>query len=102
MDFDDTTAKALCGVMEKALTDYGIDAILAKTLAERACQPVVRKGAKVVRTKAKRKASAYSKKYGAAFKRVAKKYKKKNGGWKKDGFRLAQAAAHRIARGGKR
>ena len=45
-----------------------------------------------------RKASEYSKRYGRAFKRLAHKYKKKNGSWKKDGFKRAQAAAHREAR----
>ena len=49
-----------------------------------------------------RKASAYSRKYKAAFKRVSKQYKKKNGEWKKDGFRRAVKAAHRIAGGKKR
>lgn len=45
----------------------------------------------------KRKASAYSKRYGAAFKRLAPKYKKKSGGWKKDGFRLCGKAARKVA-----
>ena len=45
-----------------------------------------------------RKASAYSKRYGAAFKRLAKKNKKKGGGWKKGGFARTQKAAHRAAR----
>ena len=44
-----------------------------------------------------RKASAYSKAYGRAFKRVAPKYKKKNGSWKKDGFKRAQKEAHKLA-----
>ena len=48
--------------------------------------------------KAKRKPSAYSKRYGAAFKRIAPKYKNKRGGWKKDGFKRAQKAAHKEAR----
>ena len=42
-----------------------------------------------------RKASAYSKKYGAAFKRIAPDFQKKNGEWKKNGFRNAVRAAHR-------
>ena len=46
----------------------------------------------------KRKASAYSKKYGRAFKKVAPKYKKKNGGWKAGGFKAAQKAAHKMAK----
>lgn len=45
-----------------------------------------------------RKPSAYSRRYGAAFKRVASKYKNKRGGWKKDGFKRAQKAAHRLAK----
>lgn len=48
--------------------------------------------------KPKRKRSAYNRKYAAAFKKVQKKFKKKNGGWMKDGFKRAQREAHRIAR----
>ena len=48
--------------------------------------------------KPKRKASAYSKRYGAAFRKVAPKFKKKNGSWKTDGFKKAQKAAHKLAR----
>jgi hypothetical protein len=48
--------------------------------------------------KAKRKASAYSIKYGKAFKKVAKKYKTKSGAWMKDGFKRAQKAAHKLAK----
>ncbi len=48
--------------------------------------------------KAKRKASAYSKKYGAAFKKVAKQHKTKSGSWKKGGFKKAQKAAHKLAK----
>jgi hypothetical protein len=48
--------------------------------------------------KKKRKASAYSKRYAAAFKKVQGKYKKKNGGWMKDGFKRAQKAAHAMAK----
>jgi len=53
---------------------------------------------KAVKAKKPRKASAYSKKYGRAFKKVAKRYKKKNGSWKKNGFKLAQKAAHKEAK----
>ena len=45
-----------------------------------------------------RKASAYSKRYGAAFKRIAPKNKKKNGGWKQGGFARTQKAAHKAAK----
>ena len=48
--------------------------------------------------KTKRKASAYSKRYGQMFRRVAPKYKLKNGSWAKDGFKRAQKAAHRLAK----
>ena len=48
--------------------------------------------------KKKRAASAYSKRYGKAFKRLAPKYKKKNGQWKKDGFKRCAAAARREAK----
>ena len=50
----------------------------------------------------KRKASAYNRKYRAAFKRVQSKYKKKNGDWVKDGFKRAVREAHRIAKKGGR
>lgn len=49
-------------------------------------------------TPKKRKRSAYNRKYAAAFKKVQKKFKKKSGGWMKDGFKRAQREAHRIAR----
>lgn len=52
---------------------------------------------KVVKT-TKRKASAYSKKYGRAFKKVANKYKLKSGRWAKNGFKRAQKEAHRLAK----
>jgi len=45
-----------------------------------------------------RKASAYSKRYGAAFKRIAPSNKKKNGGWKQGGFARTQKAAHKAAK----
>ena len=58
-------------------------------------------GAKVSKKmlpKKKRKASAYSKKYGKAFRKVQSKYKTKSGKWKKDGFKKAQKAAHAMAK----
>mgnify|MGYP003625439037 FL=1 len=47
--------------------------------------------------KAKRKISAYNRKYKAAFKKVSPTYKLKNGQWKKNGFRSAVRAAHKMA-----
>lgn len=49
----------------------------------------------------KRKVSAYNRRYKTAFKRVSPKYKLKNGNWKKNGFKAAVRAAHKIA-GGKK
>ena len=49
-------------------------------------------------SKPRRKKSAYNRKYAAAFKKVEKQYKKKAGGWKKNGFKNAQKAAHKLAR----
>ena len=48
--------------------------------------------------KKKRKASAYSKRYGKAFKRLAPKFKKKDGSWKKDGFARCARAARKEAK----
>ncbi len=48
--------------------------------------------------KKKRQPSAYQKRYGAAFKRLAPKYRKKGGGWKKDGFKRCAAAARKAAK----
>ena len=48
--------------------------------------------------KVKRKPSAYNKRYSRAFKKVAPRYKTKAGKWKKDGFKKANKAAHRMAK----
>jgi len=45
-----------------------------------------------------RKVSAYQQKYGKAFKKLAPKYRKKGGGWKKDGFKRCAAAARKAAK----
>ena len=49
----------------------------------------------------RKKPNAYQKKYKAAFKQIAPKYKLKNGKWKKGGFKAAVKAAHAKA-GGKK
>ena len=54
-----------------------------------------------VEAKRKRKVTAYQKRYKAAFKSIAPKYKLKNGKWKKGGFKAAVKAAHKKA-GGKK
>jgi len=48
--------------------------------------------------KKKRQPSAYQKRYGAAFKKLASKYKTKAGKWKKDGFKRCAAAARKAAK----
>ena len=49
----------------------------------------------------RRRSSAYSRRYKAAFKKVSGKFKLKNGNWKSNGFRSAVRAAHKMA-GGKK
>tara|TARA_Y100001963_G_C6766503_1_gene442576 strand:- start:311 stop:577 length:267 start_codon:yes stop_codon:yes gene_type:complete len=48
--------------------------------------------------KKKRKASAANQKYSRAFAQVKKQYQKKDGSWKKNGFRNAVRAAHKKAK----
>ena len=65
---------------------------------DRLAQPQLERVAmKAVKTK--RKASKYAVKYGKAFKKISKSYMKKGGGWKKNGFKNAQKAAHKLAKG---
>lgn len=46
----------------------------------------------------KKKTTAYQRKYKKAFASVKGKYKLKNGKWKKDGFKNAVKAAHRMCK----
>jgi hypothetical protein len=48
--------------------------------------------------KKKRRANAAAKRYGKCFKKIQHKYKKKNGSWKKDGFKRCAAAARRMSK----
>jgi hypothetical protein len=48
--------------------------------------------------KIKRKASAYSKKFGKAFKKIQKKHKMKKGCWKKGGYKRCVREAHKLAK----
>ena len=54
--------------------------------------------ATAVKKTAKRKPSAYSKKYAKAFKSIAPKHKKKSGGWKQGGYKRAVKQAHAKAK----
>ena len=78
-----------CRLLQELLESAGVSPSIAK--------PASRILSKT-ETKVKRKASAYSIKYGKAFKRVAGKYKLKSGKWAKDGFKRAQKAAHKLAK----
>ena len=51
-----------------------------------------------VKEKKPRKVSAYHRRYGREFKRLSSQYKKKSGGWAKNGFKRAQAAAHKATK----
>jgi len=51
--------------------------------------------------KPKKRKTARQRAYSSAFKRIAPKYKLKNGKWKKDGFKRCVKEAHRLA-GGKK
>ena len=48
--------------------------------------------------KPKRKVSAYQKRYKANFKKIAKRFKLKNGKWKKNGFKQAVKLAHKMSK----
>ena len=102
MDLTEIIAAAfMAGVKQQAKAE-------GKKAGKKTVKFVVEEGApiaaeginQVLRTEKKvvRKASAYSKKYGRAFKKVAPKFKTAKGGWKKDGFKRAQKAAHTAAK----
>lgn len=48
--------------------------------------------------KTKRKVNAYNRRYGKAFKKCKAKHMKKNGTWKKGGFKRCVKEAHRKAK----
>lgn len=48
--------------------------------------------------KPKRRSSAYARRYKAAFRRIAPKYKLKSGKWRVGGFRTAVRLAHKEAK----
>jgi hypothetical protein len=89
-----------CNILRQLLIDRGMNPSLAMSigtsLGERAEAAVP-----IVATKVKKKVSAYNRKYKAAFKKVAPRYKLKSGKWKTGGFKRAVREAHRIA-GGKK
>ena len=54
---------------------------------------------KTMKSTPKRKPSAYSAKYSKAFKSLANKNKKKDGSWKKNGYKTTVKQAHKKAKG---
>lgn len=84
-----------CDLIRGLLMAQGVPSPIAASL-----DPIIEKAEIVVEKKVKRKVSDYSKRYGRAFKRIQADFKKKDGTWKKDGFKRAAAAARKIARRG--
>jgi hypothetical protein len=84
-----------CILLKALLESMGVETDDAEKISK---TRVVKRVDKKVKKTVKRKASAYSKRFGRAFKRLAPKYKKKNGQWKKDGFKRCGAAARREAK----
>jgi len=79
------TCKLLAELLESAGVPMGVAKATSQLVAP-------------LEKKVKRKASAYSIKYGKAFKKIAKRYKLKSGAWAKDGFKRAQKEAHKVAK----
>lgn len=92
---------ATCNILRQLLIDRGMSPSLAMSIGTEVGERV-EMAAPVVATKAKRKVSAYNRKYKAAFKKIAPRYKLKSGKWKAGGFRRAVKEAHKMAKRGKR
>ena len=92
---------ATCNILRQLLIDRGMSPSLAMSIGTEVGERV-EETAPVMVTKAKRKVSGYNRKYKAAFKKVAPRYKLKSGKWKAGGFKRAVREAHRIAGGKKR
>ena len=92
---------ATCNILRQLLIDRGMSPSLAMSIGTEVGE-VVEAQAPVVVAKAKRKASAYNRKYKAAFRKIAPRYKLKSGKWKAGGFKRAVREAHRLAGGKKR
>jgi len=95
---DEIIEAFLRGVAEGAKQNFPTAEQAGKSVGRRVTggRSKIKKDSKI--TKPKRKLSAYGKAYGKNFKKVQGKYKKKNGSWKTDGFKRAQAEAHRLTR----
>jgi hypothetical protein len=69
---------ATCNILRQLLIDRGMSPGLAMAIGNEAGEQIETVAPMVVK-KAKRKASAYSKRYGAAYRRLRKKHTLKNG-----------------------
>lgn len=93
-----TVSAALCGVMEQALIEKGIDADLARALAKRACEPALAAAPTVARKtvrRARRGSKAARSKMSRALKEANRRLRTKSGRLRKgktqaDVMRLAQ------------
>ena len=92
---------ATCNILRQLLIDRGMSPSLAMSIGTEVGERV-EAATPVVATKAKRKASAYNRKYKAAFRKIAPRYKLKSGKWKAGGFKRAVREAHKMAGGKKR
>ena len=86
----------LAGVARGASEQFPTAEQAGKSIGRRATRGRSRKADPL--TKKVRKVSAYQKAYGKNFKKVQAKYKKKDGSWKQDGFKRAQAEAHKLTK----
>lgn len=91
---------ATCHLLRQLLIERGMPASLAMSIGSTVGE-AVESAAPVVAARAKKKVSAYNRKYKAAFKKVSARYKNKNGKWQAGGFKKAVKEAHRVA-GGKK
>ena len=94
---DEIIEAFLRGVAEGAKQNFPTAKQAGKSIGRRATGGRS-KAKKTDMVKRARKVSAYSKAYGKNFRKVQGKYKKKDGSWKSDGFKRAQAEAHRLTK----
>lgn len=79
---EDTISGALCGVMEQALIEKGVDPSLAKALSKKACEPGLQAAPRVAKAavrKTRRGAKAANRKLSAAFKEANRRLRTKGG-----------------------
>jgi len=88
---------ATCNILRQLLIDRGMSPSLAMSIGTEVGERV-EDVAPIVATKAKKKVSAYNRKYKAAFRKIAPRYKLKSGKWKAGGFKRAVREAHKMAK----